>query len=142
MANNLDGNKFPIYTNNIKVEIDRKKVDERFVIYQVSTKNLFLKENVLDLPAEQCKAQSVAYYQKTRWFALFNKGNVNFDKFKQEIQAKDDSAVANEVNLFCQDETSKEGIKDVELAQLLVNSLKNRSSDIFAYNNITGKLYY
>ena len=72
---------------------------------------------------------------------MFNKGNVNFDKFKQEIQAKDDSAVANEVDLFCQDETSKEGIKDVELAQLLVNSLKNRSSDIFAYNNITGKLY-
>ena len=142
MANNLDGNKFPIYTNNIKVEIDRKKVDEKFVVYQIATKDLFLKENVLDLPAEQFKAQSVAYYQKTRWFAMFNKGNVNFDKFKQEIQAKDDSAVANEVDLFCQDETSKEGIKDVELAQLLVNSLKNRSSDIFAYNNITGKLYY
>ena len=48
MANNLDGNKFPIYTNNIKVEIDRKKVDEKFVVYQIATKDLFLKENVLD----------------------------------------------------------------------------------------------
>lgn len=142
MANNFVENKFPIYTNNIKVEIKRDKVDEKFVIYQVGTKNLFLKENVLDLPAEQFKAQSVAYYQKTRWFALFNKGSVIFEKFKQEIQTKDDSAIVNEVNLSCKDETSKEGIKDVELAQLLVNSLKNRSSDIFAYNNITGKLYY
>ena len=61
MAYNLDGNKFPIYTNNIKVEIDRKKVDEKFVVYQIATKDLFLKENVLDLPAKQFKAQSVAY---------------------------------------------------------------------------------
>ena len=50
-------NKFPIFTNNLKVVINRNKVNERFTIFQIGTKNLFFHENVLDLPLEKYKAQ-------------------------------------------------------------------------------------
>lgn len=142
MANNIEQNQYPIYTNNLKIEISRKNINKQFAIYQIATTNKFYKTNVLDFTSENFKAQSVAYYKGNRWFAMFNKGFVDEDRLKKEIQAKDDSAIVNEVDLFNDDYDSKEGIRDVELTQLLVNSLKNRSSDLFTYNNITGSLYY
>lgn len=141
MANKTEKS-YPIYTNNLNVEILRKNVDNQFTIYQIATNDKFYKTNVLDFASEKFKAQSVAYYQGNRWFAMFNKGSVNEIILKEEIHAKDDSAIINEVDLFNKDFDSNESIKDVELAQLLVNSLKNRSDNLFSYNNITGNLYY
>lgn len=142
MAKNTETTKYPIFTNNLEVKINRENVDKQFVIYQVGTINLHHKNNVLDLPTEKYKAQSVAYYRNNRWFAMFNKGTVNFEELKKDIHDMDEAATVNEVDLFSTDVDSKEDIKDVELAQLLVNSLKNRSSELFSYNNITGSLYY
>lgn len=142
MAKNTDTTKYPIFTNKLEVKINRENVDKQFVIYQVGTENLHHKNNVLDLPTEKYKAQSVAYYRNNRWFAMFNKGTVDFDELKQDIHDMDEAATVNEVDLFSTDVDSKDDIKDVELAQLLVNSLKNRSSELFSYNNITGNLYY
>lgn len=142
MAKNTETIKYPIFTNNLEVKINRENVDKQFVIYQVGTINLHHKNNVLDLPTEKYKAQSVAYYRSNRWFVMFNKGTVNFEELKKDIHDMDEAATVNEVDLFSTDVDSKEDIKDVELAQLLVNSLKNRSSELFSYNNITGSLYY
>lgn len=135
-------NKFPIFTNNLKIEIDRNKVCENFTIFQIGTENSFFKNNVLDIADEKFKAQSTAYYRNNRWFAMFKSGKVSFGDFKNEVQSIDDSAIINEVNLFDSDENSITNIKDVELAQLLVNTLKNRAADSFSYNNLTGSLYY
>ena len=142
MTRDFNENKFPIYTNNLEIKINRENVDKSFIIFQIGTNNLFFHENVLDISSEKYKAQSVAYYQKTRLFAMFKKGSVSFDKLKSEIQKIDESAIINMVDLFDSDENSKTNIKDVELAQLLVNSLKNRDSELFSYNNLTGNLYY
>lgn len=142
MCDNFEENEFPIFTNNLKVEINRKKVDEEFTVFQIGTSESFFKNNVLDISSEKFKAQSTAYYRNNRWFALFKKNSISLNEFKEEVLLKDESAIVNPVGLFGQDAGAKDGITDVELAQLLVNSLKNRNNELFAYNNITGSLYY
>jgi len=142
MKNNFAQNKYPIYTNNFDVKINRENIAKQYAIFQIVTEESFFKTNVLDIAADKFKAQSVAYYRENRWFAIFNKSSVSFNDFRTEIQEIDDTSIVNEVDLFDTDKDSRKNIQDVELAQLLVNSLKNRKSNKFSYNNITGKLYY
>lgn len=142
MLNVFEENEYPIYTNNLDVKINRKNVDREFVIYQIGTDNVHLHDNVLDLASGKFKAQSVAYYQNNRWFAMFKKESVPYIDFKAEVHANDESAIVNIVDLFEYDENGRNGIKDVELAQLLINTLKNRDNESFRYNNLTGKFYH
>lgn len=142
MQNKFEKNEYPIYTNNLDVKINRKNVDEKYTIFLITTKNSFFENNVLDASSEKFKAMSVAYYLGNRWFAMFKKGEVSLDKFKISIQDEDESACVNEIDLFNTDEKSKENIQDVALAQLLVNTLKNRNNESFRYNNLTGNFYH
>ena len=66
MPNNFEENEYPIYTNNLDVKINRKNVDEKYVVYQIGTDNVRFHENVLDIASEKFKAQSVAYYRNNR----------------------------------------------------------------------------
>ena len=140
MIDNFPKQAFPIFTNNLDVKINRKNVDKDFVIYQIGTTNSFFTTNVLDIASNEFKAFSVAYYRNTRWFALFIRGKDNLKDFATLVQAKDSSATINVVDLMNSDLESNTAIKDIELAQLLVNTLKNNKT--FAYNNVTGSLYY
>lgn len=140
MIDNFPEQEFPIYTNNLDVKINRKNIDKDFVIYQVGTTNSFFTTNVLDIASNEFKAFSVAYYRNTRWFALFIRGKDNLKEFATLVQAKDSSATINVVDIMSSDFESNNAIKDIELAQLLVNTLKNNKT--FAYNNVTGSLYY
>lgn len=142
MSSNIQENVFPIFTNNLNVEIKRENVDKDFTILQIGTKNSFFKNNILDISSEKFKAQSTAYYRNNRWFAMFKKDAVSVSDFKTLVQLNDDSAIVNIVDLFEKNEEAKNNIKDVELAQLLVNSLRNRDNELFSYNNLTGSLYY
>ena len=142
MSNDFFENEIPIFTNNLKLTINRQAVENVFDVFRVSTKNSNFNNNVFDVATDRFKAQSVAYYPKNRWFAMFKKDSVIFEDFKSEVQKMDSSAIVNSVNLHDTDERSLASIMDVELAQLLVNSLKNRNNDLFAYNNLTGSLYY
>lgn len=140
MIDNFPEQDFPIYTNNLDVRLNREKVDKDFVIYQIGTSYSFFTTNVLDISSNEFKALAVAYYRNTRWFALFIRGKDNLKEFAANVQSKDSSATINIVDPLSTDYVSNTAIKDVELAQLLVNSLKNNRS--FEYNNITGALYY
>lgn len=140
MIDNFPKQEFPIYTNNLDVKINRKNIDKDFVIYQIGTTNSFFTTNVLDIASNEFKAFSVAYYRNTRWFALFIRGKDNLKEFATLVQAKDSSATINVVDIMSSDFESNNAIKDIELAQLLVNTLKNNKT--FAYNNVTGSLYY
>lgn len=140
MIDNFPKQEFPIYTNNLDVKINRKNIDKNFVIYQIGTTNSFFTTNVLDIASNEFKAFSVAYYRNTRWFALFIRGKDNLKEFATLVQAKDSSATINVVDIMSSDFESNNAIKDIELAQLLVNTLKNNKT--FAYNNVTGSLYY
>lgn len=140
MIDNFPEQEFPIYTNNLDVKLNRKNIDKDFVIYQIGTTNSFFTTNVLDITSDDFKAFSVAYYTKNRWFALFIRGKDNLNEFAKLVQSKDSSATINIVNTLSTDYESNSAIKDVELVQLLVNSLKNNKT--FEYNNITGALYY
>lgn len=140
MIDNFPEQKFPIFTNNLDVKINRENVDKDFVIYQIGSSNSFFTTNVLDIAANEFKAFSVAYYRNTRWFALFIKGNDNLREFATLVQSKDSSATINVVNIMSSDFESNNAIKDIELAQLIVNTLKNNKT--FTYNNVTGSLYY
>ena len=140
MIDNFPEQEFPIFTNNLDVKINRKNVDKDFVIYQIGTTNSFFTTNVLDIASNEFKAFSVAYYRYTRWFALFIRGKDNLKEFATLVQAKDSSATINVVDIMSSDFESNNAIKDIELAQLLVNTLKNNKT--FAYNNVTGSLYY
>ncbi len=142
MKNNFAQNKYPIYTNNFDIHINRENVAEQYTIFQIGTKESFFKTNVLDIAVDKFKAQSVAYYNSNRWFAMFNKASISFNEFRTSVQEIDDTSIVNEVDLFDTDKDSHKNIQDVELAQLLVNSLKNRKRDKFSYNNITGSLFY
>lgn len=147
MANDFSENEFPIYTNNFDVKINRENVGRNFTIFQIGTSEKYFKQNVLDILTDDIslhsfKAQSVAYYRHNRWFAMFKKEDVSFDDFKAKVQEIDESAIVNKVDLYEKNENSRTSIKDVELAQLLVNSLANSRSGLFSYNNITGSLYY
>ena len=142
MQNKFEENEYPIYTNNLDVKINRKNVDEKYTIFLITTENSFFENNVLDASSEKFKAMSVAYYWGNRWFAMFKKGEVSLDKFKNSIRDEDESASVNEIDLFNTDEKSKENIQDVALAQLLVNTLKNRNNESFRYNNLTGNFYH
>ena len=142
MPNNFEENEYPIYTNNLDVKINRKNVDEKYTIFLITTENSFFENNVLDASSDKFKAMSVAYYWGNRWFAMFKKGEVSLDKFKNSIRDEDESACVNEIDLFNTDEKSKENIQDVALAQLLVNTLKNRNNDSFRYNNLTGRFFH
>ena len=142
MLNNFEENEYPIYTNNLDVKINRKKVDRTFTIFRIGTENSFFENNVLDVSSEKFKAQSVAYYYGNKWFAIFKKNEVSLEDFKNSIQKEDESAYVNEIDLFNPDEKSNENIQDVALAQLLVNTLKNRDNDSFRYNNLTGKFFH
>lgn len=140
MIDNFPEQKFPIFTNNLDVNINRKNIEKDFVIYQIGTTNSFFTTNVLDIASKDFKVFSVAYYRENRWFALFIRGKDNLQEFASCVQAKDSSATINVVNPLSTDYESKYAIKDVELVQLLANSLKNNKT--FEYNNITGSLYY
>ena len=142
MKNNFAQNKYPIYTNNFDIHINRENVAEQYTIFQIGTKESFFKTNVLDIAVDKFKAQSVAYYNSNRWFAMFNKASISFNEFRTSVQEIDDTSIVNEVDLFDTDKDSHKNIQDVELAQLLVNSLKNRKRDKLSYNNITGSLFY
>jgi hypothetical protein len=142
MPNNFEENEYPIYTNNLDVKINRKNVDEKYTIFLITTENSFFENNVLDASSEKFKAMSVAYYWGNRWFTMFKKGEISLDKFKISIQEEDESACVNEIDLFNTDEKSKENIQNVALAQLLVNTLKNRNNESFRYNNLTGNFYH
>ena len=37
MPNNFEENEYPIYTNNLDVKINRKNVDEKYVVYQIGS---------------------------------------------------------------------------------------------------------
>ena len=140
MINNFPEQEFPIYTNNLDVQINRKNVEKDFVIYQIGTTYSFFTTNVLDIASKDFKVFSVAYYRDNRWFALFIRGKDNLQEFAACVQAKDSSATINVVNPLSTDYEANYAIKDVELVQLLVNSLTNNKT--FEYNNITGSLYY
>ena len=140
MIDNFPEQEFPIYTNNLDVQINRKNVEKDFVIYQIGTTNSFFTTNVLDIASKDFKVFSVAYYRDNRWFALFIRGKDNLQEFAACVQAKDSSATINVVNPLSTDYEANYAIKDVELVQLLVNSLTNNKT--FEYNNITGSLYY
>ncbi len=140
MIDNFPEQEFPIYTSILNVQINRKNVEKDFVIYQIGTTNSFFTTNVLDIASKDFKVFSVAYYRDNRWFALFIRGKDNLQEFAASVQAKDSSATINVVNPLSTDYESKNAIKDVELVQLLANSLKNNKT--FEYNNITGSLYY
>lgn len=140
MIDNFPEQKFPIFTNNLNVKINRENIDKDFVIYQIGTSNSFFATNVLDIASNEFKAFSVAYYRNTRWFALFIRGKDNLKEFATSVQAKDYSATINVVDIMSSDFESNNAIKDIELAQLLVNTLKNNKT--FEYNNVTGSLYY
>lgn len=140
MIDNFPEQEFPIYTNNLDVQINRKNVEKDFVIYQIGTTNSFFTTNVLDIASKDFKVFSVAYYRDNRWFALFIRGKDNLQEFAACVQAKDPSATINVVNPLSTDYEANYAIKDVELVQLLVNSLTNNKT--FEYNNITGSLYY
>lgn len=140
MINNFTEQEFPIFTNNLDVKLNRTNIERDFIIYQIGTTNSFFSTNVLDIASKELKAFSVAYYRNSRWFALFLRGKDNFEEFKKEVQNKDSSATITIVNPLSTDFESNYAIKDVELTQLIVNTLKNNQT--FAYNNVTGALYY
>ena len=140
MIDNFPEQEFPIYTSILDVKINRKNVEKDFVIYQIGTTNSFFTTNVLDIASKNFKVFSVAYYRENRWFALFIRGKDNLQEFAASVQTKDPSATINVVNPLSTDYESKNAIKDVELVQLLANSLTNNKT--FEYNNITGSLYY
>ena len=60
MIDNFPEQEFPIYTNNLDVQINRKNVEKDFVIYQIGTTNSFFTTNVLDIASKDFKVFSVA----------------------------------------------------------------------------------
>lgn len=142
MINNFTEQEFPIFTNNLDVKLNRTNIERDFSIFKITTPNKAYKTNVLDLPAEHFKARSVFYDYGNRWFIMFKKDAVILDNLRTEICKLDADSIVKQVNFLDSDITSSESILDYELAQLLVNSLTNKESEFFEYNNITGQLYY
>lgn len=132
-----------ILTNQFTADYNYEQIDEDFDIYKVDKSSKHFDENILDLPTEIFKARAVQYtYGKTA-LVLFNKYDPNEKAFCEEIREKDPDATVGKIDILNAD--TRKGLfyyNDRLLLQLLLNSIHSPKNSNYAYNNLTGKLYY
>ena len=132
-----------IKTNQFTADYNYEQIDQDFDIYKVEKSIKHFDENILDLPTEKFKARAVQYaYGKTA-LVLFNKYDPNEKAFREGILEKDHDAKVQKVDILNADERKKLFYyNDRLLLQLLLNSIHSPKNSNYAYNNLTGKLYY
>lgn len=132
-----------IYTNQFHAEYDYEAIDRDFDIYVITKPQNLLKTNILDTPSIKYKAVAVQYMYGINVLVLFRKETVDEYDYRMEIQNEYEDSAVKRLNIF--DETERQTYfyyNDRLLAQLLLNSLSNSSSEERTYHNLTGKLFY
>lgn len=132
-----------ILTNKYTVTYNMENIDRDFDIYEVNKKSKKLENtNVLDLASNVYKARAVQYTKGWRAFVLFDKNAVEENKFKEVICRDYPDTTVRKMNIIDEDECRVFFWQKRLLAQLLMNSIRVPKQMEFAYNNLTGKLFY
>ena len=122
------------------IEFNKENIQRDFDIYVISKnsekgkKENFFGKNVLDLPQQKFKAQSVVYTYGNTWYVMFAKDTVDKYEFKKVINEEVENTTVEKINILY------ENIYPNILAKLLFNILQSDYDG--RYTNITGKLFY
>lgn len=136
-----------ILTNKLKVKINTDSIAEDFDIFMVTKDSAKLDgTNILDISENEFKALAVQYSFGRRALVLFKKGSVDERRFRNRLNEEFEDVSVYHITLDdLNDQKFCEAIFyacNRLLVQLMFNSMMNYKSDSFAYNNLTGKLFY
>lgn len=134
-------------TNRVEPTFNYENIMRDFDIFIVTKESKQLeKTNILDLLQDKFKALSVLYSFGQHSYVLFEKDLVSSNDLREAfISISDDISIikVSLSNLYDQEFCNKYFYyKNRMLAQLLLNSIGSPRKKDFAYNNLTGKLYY
>ncbi len=128
-----------VFTNELKCIFNDKNIKRDFDIFSISVNN---EENhtgakLLDI-SDSVKALSVLYKYGTKMYCMYKKDDVNEQGL--ELLIKENCSIDVTVKKINPVDSSSHQILEVDLMQLLCNSLMNDIKE--SYNNLSGKLYY
>lgn len=132
-----------ILTNRYHVDYNMKAIDRDFDIYVVEKKSAKLDDtNVLDLATEQYNARAVQYSWGRKAFVLFEKNAVTENEYREAITRDYSDVTVTKMDILDEEECKAFFYQKRLLAQLLINSIRVPKQMGFAYNNLSGKLFY
>ena len=125
-----------IRTNRVSVTLNRDVIDQKFDVFAILADNSVrgLPYKVIDNDYKAC----AVYYAGSGSFCyvMFDKGKVNLQTFRSQVETIDKNCKVSRV------EVNTQSIPDLDLANLLLNSIKSDTDDDYGYNNLTGSLLY
>lgn|GEM_PF-245844 len=135
-----------ILTNKYTVAYDMEQINKDFDIFVVEKQSSKLDEtNVLDLATDIYKARAVQYTNGRKAYVLFDKYAATERQYREAITTVYPDVAVRKVDLLAMSEEELEKTfywQKRLLAQLLMNSIRAPKQMGFAYNNLTGKLFY
>ncbi len=134
-----------INNNKLKIEFNYDNICRDYDIYKISKEEGYFDKGyrILDIPEINFKAESVYIATGRQMFVLIEKGLIEKDELKKALLTEyDDINVESIVAKQEYADEEKTRIYDNQLAQLLINKLKNPKNKQWSYNNLTGGLFY
>ena len=132
-----------ILTNKYNVTYNMEAIDRDFDIFVVEKKTDKLDDtNILDIATQQYKARAVQYSWGRKAFVLFKKQAVTEGEYREAITGNYPDTTVRKMDILDEKECEAFCWQKRLLAQLLINSIHVPKQMGFAYNNLSGKLFY
>lgn len=124
-----------ITTNELKVTFDYEAIQKNYRVYQLETSEKFIKSGAafLDL-AEYTFVRSIVFASGKKFYLMTNAKDAEKRMVFQAVQKYEGSEHLSIKEL------NAENMDKHILLQLFFNSLSNPEQEVYAYNNLTGKL--
>ena len=138
-----------LQTNKIHYELDCDKINADFDVFKITrTTNSYMgTAKIIDGALEDYHSIAVNYQQGNSFLILIKKGSISEYQFRKNVQYFCDSQNIESEFKITQlniNDLASNGKKDDELQvmQLLLNSLSNAKNEKKHYQNLTGMLLY
>ena len=132
-----------ILTNQFILKWDMKNVDRDYDVFSVYKPKGMENSNILDLQSGGISALAVQYTFGGKCLVLFEKDVMTTGKLGRIISDEYPDVTVKKINVLNQEDCVKNFYYQYRLlALLLMNSMHVPSGEGYAYNNLSGRLFY
>ena len=132
-----------ILTNQFTLKWDMKNVDRDYDVFSVYKPKGMENSNILDLQSGGISALAVQYTFGGKCLVLFEKDVMTTGKLGRIISDEYPDVTVKKINVLDQEDCDKNFYYQYRLlALLLMNSMHVPSGEGYAYNNLSGRLFY
>ena len=132
-----------ILTNQFTLKWDMKNVDRDYDVFSVYKPKGMENSNILDLQSGGISALAVQYTFGGKCLVLFEKDVMTTGKLGRIISDEYPDVTVKKINVLNQEDCDKNFYYQYRLlALLLMNSMHVPSGEGYAYNNLSGRLFY